>query len=72
MPLQQGMNQQSPAVVNTIIRGKATTDTSNGRTFTRRRKRRAKNASVKRARRSGGRKLKFGSPAWRKKYMKRR
>ncbi len=34
-------------------------------------RRRAKIAKNRRAKKSGKRKLKFGSPAWRKKYMKR-
>lgn len=37
----------------------------------RRKKKSAKRAKVARARRSKGRKLKFGSPAWRKKYLKK-
>jgi len=37
------------------------------------RKRRSKSkAAAPRKRRNGGRKLKFGSPAWRKKYMGKR
>lgn len=70
MPLQQGMNQQSPAAVNTILRGKGTSDFAANRGT---RRRRRKSATVKRAKRTNGkRKLKFGSPAWRKRYMKKR
>jgi len=71
MPIQQGMNQMSPAAINTIRRGvKSTTVGAFG--GMRRKRRVAKRATAKRAkRRSGGRKLKFGSPAWRKKYLKK-
>lgn len=70
MPLQQGMSQQTAATINTIRRGvKSTTVRAFG--GMRRKRRGTKAKSAKRAKRSNGkRKLKFGSPAWRKKYMK--
>jgi hypothetical protein len=69
MPIiQQGMNQQTPAVQNTIR-------SAFGRMAgtMRRRTRTKKKATAKRriAKKSGSRKLKFGSPAWRKKYLKK-
>jgi hypothetical protein len=68
MPIyQQGMNQQTPAVQNTLR--------TLGGTIRRGVRRAAKRAasSVKRAvKKRARRKLKFGSPAWRKKYMKKR
>jgi len=69
MPIQQGMNQMSAAVINTIRRGRKSTDTV--RAFSgMRRKRRKSNGTAKRAKRSNGkRKLKFGSAAYRKKYL---
>jgi len=70
MPIyQQGMNQQTPAVQNTLR-------TLGG--SIRRGVRRAARSAVKSARKAvkrrlkRGAKLKFGSPAWRKKYMKKR
>lgn len=55
----------------------ALADVTRGNGSTRRRARKprkARSTKAKRrsARRSKGRKLKFGSPAWRKKYMKKR
>ena len=43
-----------------------------GRMSARRRKKAKKSAPKRAKRRSSSRKLKFGSPAWRKKYMKKR
>ena len=71
MPIQQGMSQQTPAAINTIRRGQKTTTV---RAFSgmRRKKRKSNGGTKKAAKRSNGkRKLKFGSPAWRKKYMKK-
>jgi hypothetical protein len=64
------MSQMTPAAINTIRRGRKSTEVGgNGGA---RRRRRKSNGTAKKARRSGGkRKLKFGSPAWRKKYMKK-
>lgn len=69
-----GFNQMTPA--SRLALREAVGNGSNG---TRRRRRKAKasgKTSRKRkrrgARRAKGRKLKFGSPAWRKKYMKKR
>lgn len=46
---------------------------SRGGRMSARRRKKAKKSAPKRARkRSSSRKLKFGSPAWRKKYMKKR
>ena len=70
MPLQQGMGQMTPAVINTIRRGvKSTARGAVRRASSRRRK--GKSAAKSTRKRSGGtsgRKIKFGSPAWRKKY----
>jgi len=72
MPIQQGMSQMTPAAINTIRRGRKSTDVGGNGGGTRRRRRKS-NGTAKKARRSGGkRKLKFGSPAWRKKYNKKK
>jgi hypothetical protein len=63
MPIQQGMNQQTPTAQRII----ATVLGSRVRRAARRVKRTSK-TSGSRKRRSSGRKIKFGSPAWRKKY----
>lgn len=70
--IQQGMSQQSPAVQLKIMSG-----TQRRRTAGKRRRLVAKkrSASKKRSRAAGSRKrkskLKFGSPAWQKKYNPR-
>jgi len=67
MAIQQGMNQMSPAQQHMI--GKAVGSVRSG--VKRRVKRSAKrvaSSSGSRKRKSSGRKLKFGSPAWQKKY----
>ncbi len=63
MPIQQGMNQQTPAAQNVIrsVLGKGVRAV----------KRAAKSAvkrTVKRAAKRAAGKIKFGSPAWQKKY----
>jgi len=67
MPIQQGMSSQSPA-----IQQKIATIVGMRSPGSRRRsgaKRRARSNGKPRARASSsGRKLKFGSPAWQKKY----
>jgi hypothetical protein len=45
---------------------------SRGGRMSARRRKKAKASRKRTARKSNGRKLKFGSPAWRKKYMKKR
>jgi len=70
MPIQQGMNQMSAAAINTIRRGRKSTDTV--RAFGgMRRKRRASKASNGNGKRkkNGKGKLKYGSAAYRKKYL---
>jgi hypothetical protein len=69
MPIQQGMNQQTPAAQRTIavVMNSRRSSRSGGK---RRRKSTAKRAAGRSTKRKG-RKLKFGSPAWRKKYMKK-
>ena len=68
MPIQQGMNQMSAAAINTIRRGKKSTDTTRSASGTRRRRR--SSSTKKTAKRSNGkRKLKFGSAAYRAKYL---
>lgn len=59
----QGFAQMTPA-------SRASLTPRGGRSGGTRRRRKAKKAtgSKRRARKSSGRKLKFGSPAWRKKY----
>jgi hypothetical protein len=62
MPVQQGMNQQTPAVMNTLRNA-----FSKGTRAVRKVKRAV--SAVKRvAKKATGSKLKFGSPAWQKKY----
>jgi hypothetical protein len=67
MPIQQGMSSQSPAIQQKIanivgLRSRRSPRRSNG-------KRRAKSNGKRRvSASSNGRKLKFGSPAWQKKY----
>jgi len=63
-----GFAQMTPAS-RIALRG-AMPSSGNGARRTRRRK----TTKAKRAKRrtNGGRKLKFGSPAWRKKYMRKR
>lgn len=60
-----GFAQQVPATQRVLATGSRAT-----RTVRRRKRRKAATRKAKRA--SSGRKLKFGSPAWRKKYMKKR
>jgi hypothetical protein len=64
MPIQQGMNQHTAAVINTIVRGGRKLRSAGKR----RRKSTKKSAGGSVSRKSSGRKIKFGSPAWRKKY----
>lgn len=64
MAIQQGWSQQTPAVQSFLRGAMGTMKRAAKRTVKRAAKRAAKRA-VKRA--SGG-KLKFGSPAWQKKY----
>jgi len=61
-----GFVQMTPASRVALTRGAANRPATGTRR--RRRKARAKTARKASARRSNGRKLKFGSPAWRKKY----
>lgn len=62
-----GLGQSTPAMRQNYAN--ATRRTGGGK---RKKKRAAKPArKAKRAKKSSGRKLKFGSPAWRKKYMKK-
>lgn len=66
--LQQGMNQQTPAAQNTIVRGAGTGQ----RRPRRRRAVSGKRSSGRKSSGSSSRKLKFGSPAWQKKYGAKR
>lgn len=60
----QGFNQMTPASQRALFpRGKG-----NGNGGKRRRRKAAKKASAPRRKASSGRKMKFGSPAWQKKY----
>lgn len=63
MAIQQGMNQQTPAVMHLI--GKAV---GSVRSSVKRRVRRAVKRVATGGTRKKSRKLKFGSPAWQKKY----
>jgi len=65
MPIfQQGMAQMTPAVLNTIRQGARM-----GSPTRRKASRKASSSSTSPTRkRKSGRKIKFGSPAWRKKY----
>lgn len=60
--------QQTPAAQ--VEMGLRSRGTSNG-VRKKRRAKKGKKAGMKK-RKGGGRKLKFGSPAWRKKFMKKR
>jgi len=64
MPIQQGMNQQTPAVINTIRQGMSSLRSG----ARRRRKSSAKRSAAGSSTRRKKRLPKFGSPAWRKKY----
>jgi hypothetical protein len=68
MPIQQGMSQQTPAAQH-MIRRVMSSGLSAGRR--RRKSGKKRSAATSRKAKSGGRKLKFGSPAWQKKYNKR-
>jgi hypothetical protein len=68
MPIQQGMNQQTPAVINTIRQGMSRVRAGSGKRKSK--KKRAASGSSRKAK-TKARKLKFGSPAWRKKYLKK-
>jgi hypothetical protein len=68
MPIQQGMGQHTPAVLNTIMRGGSSRPAAARRRRSSTRKRAASSGSRKASRKSSGRKMKFGSPAWQKKY----
>jgi hypothetical protein len=62
MAIQQGMSQQSPAMQH-LVRSAFGLNKRKGT----KRRRKAKRATTTRKRKSS-RKLKFGSPAWQKKY----
>lgn len=71
MPIQQGMNQQTAAAINTIRRGIKSTARGAVRRAKRRRSGAKNGAGRSRKRRAAGsskRLPKFGSPAWRKKF----
>lgn len=62
-----GFSQMTPASRIALTQGTGTTRSVGGRRR-RRSGKKAKAAKRTRAKRSGGRKMKFGSPAWQKKY----
>lgn len=66
MAVQQGMNQQTPAVQHLLSKAMG----GIRRAVKRRVSAKVKSASggTRKRRTSGGKKLKFGSPAWQKKY----
>jgi hypothetical protein len=64
MAIQQGMNQQTPAVMHLIGRAVGSVRSA----VKRRVKRAVKKVAGGGTRRKASRKLKFGSPAWQKKY----
>jgi len=71
MAIQQGMSSQTPAVRHMVNKAMGKTRAAGG-TRKRRSSGKKKAAGAKGATTKRKSKLKFGSPAWRKKYMKKK
>lgn len=63
-----GFSQMTPASRIALTQGTGSTRSTGVRRRRRSAKKATRRTSAKRAKRSGSRKMKFGSPAWQKKY----